>query len=53
MGRLITNCGLLLIQDYMTKIVGSNVIHYIFKIIYSDYCLVTFRLLFDQTLLSH
>ncbi len=28
-GRLITNCNLLLIPDYMTKIVVSNIIRYI------------------------
>ncbi len=41
--RLLTNCDLLLISNYMTKIVLSNIIHYITN--FRQYNQITFRLL--------
>ncbi len=46
LGRLLTNCSQLLIPNYMTKTVVSNVIHYITQ--FSSYNQTTFWLLWTK-----
>jgi len=43
----------LLTPNYSTKIAVRNVIHHTFKVIQSDYFLITFLMTFDINHLSH